>query len=56
VVFVEEGTVPDGRRRFVRRIVALSEDAEGDLVPVTHGLSAGDRVVTSGGILLSGML
>jgi cobalt-zinc-cadmium efflux system membrane fusion protein len=56
VVFVEEGTAPDGRRRFVRRIVALSEDAEGDLVPVTHGLSAGDHVVTSGGILLSGML
>jgi membrane fusion protein, heavy metal efflux system len=56
VVFVEEGAAPDGRKRFVRRIVALSEDEEGDLVPVTHGLSAGDRVVTSGGILLSGML
>jgi len=56
VVFVEEGAAPDGRKRFVRRIVALSEDAEGDLVPVIHGLAAGDRVVTSGGILLSGML
>jgi len=56
VVLVEEGAAPDGRKRFVRRIVALSEDEAGDLVPVTHGLSAGDRVVTSGGILLSGML
>jgi membrane fusion protein, heavy metal efflux system len=56
VVFVEQGATPDGRRRFVRRVVALSEDVEGDLVPITHGLSAGDRVVTSGGILLSGML
>jgi membrane fusion protein, heavy metal efflux system len=56
VVFVEEGSAPDGRKRFVRRIVALSDDEAGDLVPVTHGLSAGDRVVTSGAILLSGML
>jgi len=56
VVFVEEGSVPDGRKRFVRRIVALSDDEAGDLVPVTHGLVAGDKVVTSGAILLSGML
>jgi cobalt-zinc-cadmium efflux system membrane fusion protein len=56
VVFVEEGTAPDGRKRFVRRIVAIAEEEGGDLVPVLHGLSAGERVVTSGGILLSGML
>jgi membrane fusion protein, heavy metal efflux system len=56
VVFVEGGPTADGRRRFVRRVVALSEDETGDVVPVTHGLTAGDRVVTSGSILLSGML
>ncbi len=56
VVFVDEGKTAGGQRRFVRRIIAISEDEGGDLVPVTHGLSAGDRVVTSGGILLSGML
>jgi membrane fusion protein, heavy metal efflux system len=56
VVFVEEGTTPDGRKRFVRRIVAIADEEGGDLVPVLHGLSAGERVVTSGGILLSGML
>lgn len=56
VVFVEEGTTPDGRKRFVRRIVATADEEGGDLVPVLHGLSAGERVVTSGGILLSGML
>ena len=56
VVFVEEGAAPDGRKRFVRRIVALADDEAGNLVPVTHGLTAGDQVVTSGAILLSGML
>jgi cobalt-zinc-cadmium efflux system membrane fusion protein len=56
VVFVEEGAAPDGRKRFVRRVVALSDDEAGDLVPVTHGLTVGDKVVTSGAILLSGML
>ncbi len=56
VVFVEDGTTPDGRKRFVRRIVAIADEEGGDLVPVLHGLSAGERVVTSGGILLSGML
>src|ERR1022692_16850 len=56
VVFVDEGKTAGGQRRVVRRIIAISEDEGGDLVPVTHGLSAGDRVVTSGGILLSGML
>jgi cobalt-zinc-cadmium efflux system membrane fusion protein len=56
VVFVEAGAAPDGRKRFVRRIVALSEDEAGSLIPVLRGLSADERVVTSGAILLSGML
>jgi cobalt-zinc-cadmium efflux system membrane fusion protein len=56
VVFVEQGAAPDGRRRFVRRVVAAGDDEGTSLVPVTHGLQAGERVVTSGAILLSGML
>jgi multidrug efflux pump subunit AcrA (membrane-fusion protein) len=56
VVFVEQGAAPDGRRRFVRRVVGAGDDEGTSLVPVTHGLQAGERVVTSGAILLSGML
>jgi cobalt-zinc-cadmium efflux system membrane fusion protein len=56
VVFVEQGATPDGRRRFVRRVVAAGDDEGTSLVPVTHGLQPGEKVVTSGAILLSGML
>ncbi|HEY4393006.1 MAG TPA: efflux RND transporter periplasmic adaptor subunit [Polyangia bacterium] len=56
VVFVEQGATPDGRRRFVRRVVAAGDDQGTSMVPVTHGLQAGEQVVTSGAILLSGML
>jgi cobalt-zinc-cadmium efflux system membrane fusion protein len=56
VVFVEQGQAPDGRRRFIRRVVAAGDDEGTSMVPVSHGLQAGERVVTSGAILLSGML
>ncbi|HEY3447430.1 MAG TPA: efflux RND transporter periplasmic adaptor subunit [Myxococcales bacterium] len=56
VVFVELGASPDGRRRFERRPVAVNEDEGGAFLPVTHGLAKGERVVTAGAILLSGML
>jgi cobalt-zinc-cadmium efflux system membrane fusion protein len=56
VVFVEQGTTPDGRRRFVRRVVAGGDDEGTSMVPINHGLTAGEKVVTSGAILLSGML
>ena len=56
IVFVEQGTTPDGRRRFVRRVVAAGDDEGTSMVPVGHGLQPGERVVTSGAILLSGML
>jgi len=55
VVFVEAGRTPDGRVRFERRSVEV-EDSEGDWSAVVSGLKAGDRVVTSGGILLVGLL
>lgn len=56
VVFVQNGTTPDGRLKFARRIVAVNEDEGSDYVPILRGLTPGDQVVTSGGILLSGML
>jgi cobalt-zinc-cadmium efflux system membrane fusion protein len=56
VVFVENGTAPDGRLRFVRKVVAVDESDGADYVPVLRGLRPGDRVVSAGGILLSGML
>jgi membrane fusion protein, heavy metal efflux system len=56
VVFVEQGRTPDGRRRFVRRVVGAGDDEGTSMVPVADGLQADERVVTSGAILLSGML
>ncbi|HVV50009.1 MAG TPA: efflux RND transporter periplasmic adaptor subunit [Polyangia bacterium] len=56
VVFVETGNAPDGRVKFSRRIVAVNEDEGADYLPIVRGLAAGDQVVTSGAILLSGML
>ena len=56
VVFVEKGKTPDGQLRFERRPVAVDEEEGGDYLPVTHGLETGERIVTSGGILLLGLL
>lgn len=56
VVFVQNGTTPDGRLKFTRRIIAVNEDEGSDYVPIVRGVNPGDQVVTSGGILLSGML
>ena len=55
VVFVQTGTTENGLLRFQRRRVAL-EESEGDPVPVKSGLQAGEAVVISGALLLSGML
>ena len=46
----------DGRVKFARRIVAVNEDEGADYVPIVRGVNRGDPVVTSGAILLSGML
>jgi cobalt-zinc-cadmium efflux system membrane fusion protein len=56
VVFVQNGDAPDGRVKFARRIVAVNEDEGADYVPIVRGVNRGDQVVTSGAILLSGML
>ena len=56
VVFVQMGTAPNGQIRFERRPVAVDEDEGGDYLPVTHGLERGEKIVTSGAILLAGMI
>ena len=56
MVFVELGKAPDGRVRFERRPIAVSEEMGGDFLPVIRGLDAGERVVTQGAVVLSGML
>jgi cobalt-zinc-cadmium efflux system membrane fusion protein len=56
VVFVETGAAPNGLIRFERRPVAVDEDEGGDYLPVTHGLDRGQKIVTTGAILLAGML
>jgi membrane fusion protein, heavy metal efflux system len=55
VVFVEQGRSPDGRIRFVRRSVEVEDDG-GDVVAVVRGLEPGEKVASSGAILLLGML
>jgi cobalt-zinc-cadmium efflux system membrane fusion protein len=54
VAFVDKGTAPDGQQRFERRIVAIDDAEAGDYVPVLRGLAPGERVVSSGAIILSG--
>jgi membrane fusion protein, heavy metal efflux system len=55
MAFVELGKAADGRIRFERRPVAVNEELGGDYLPVVRGINAGERVVTSGAILLSEM-
>jgi RND family efflux transporter MFP subunit len=55
VVFVQTGTTENRLVRFERRAVSVA-DVPGDLLPVERGLRAGEVVVTSGAILLSGMI
>lgn len=54
VAFVDKGPSPSGGERYERRVVGVDESEAGDLVPVTHGLQRGEKVVSSGAIILSG--
>jgi cobalt-zinc-cadmium efflux system membrane fusion protein len=55
MVFTELGKAADGRVRFERRPVSVNEELGGDYLPVIRGIAAGEKVVTTGSILLSGM-
>jgi cobalt-zinc-cadmium efflux system membrane fusion protein len=54
VAFVDRGKAPNGDERFERRAVTIDEAEGSQYVPVLSGLRAGDLVVTSGALLLSG--
>jgi membrane fusion protein, heavy metal efflux system len=54
VAFVDKGQSPSGGERYERRVVGVDDNDAGDLVPVTHGLQRGEKVVSSGAIILSG--
>ena len=56
VVFAETGAAPDGRVKYERLPVAVDEGEASQWLPVAHGIDAGTKIVTSGSILLSGML
>jgi cobalt-zinc-cadmium efflux system membrane fusion protein len=56
VVFVQTGNTPDGKLKFERVPVTVDEGEGSKWVPVSHGLEKGAKVVTSGAILLSGMI
>jgi cobalt-zinc-cadmium efflux system membrane fusion protein len=56
VVFAETGAAPDGRVKYERVPVTVDEGEASQWLPVAHGIDAGTKIVTSGSILLSGML
>ena len=56
VAFVEVSPPGAGVREFQRRPVAVADEGGGVFVPITRGINPGDRVVTRGAILLSGMI
>jgi membrane fusion protein, heavy metal efflux system len=56
MVFIELGKAPDGRIRYERRPISVSEEMGGDYLPVVRGINAGERVVTVGAVVLSGMI
>jgi cobalt-zinc-cadmium efflux system membrane fusion protein len=53
VVYVQAGEAPGGKVRFERRPVAVNEELGAEFVPVLRGLRPGERIVSSGAILLS---
>lgn len=54
VVYVRTSGADEQKLRFERRPVKLVEDTPGGWLPVLEGLKAGEAVVNSGAILLSG--
>jgi cobalt-zinc-cadmium efflux system membrane fusion protein len=55
VVFIDRGQ-KDGKERFERLPVTVDEGEGSTWLTVEHGLDKGEKIVTAGAILLSGML
>jgi cobalt-zinc-cadmium efflux system membrane fusion protein len=56
VVFVKKGETPRGALRYERRRVEIRESLGSENVEVVSGLASGEEIVTSGAILLLGMV
>ncbi len=56
VVLVHTGETPDGSLKLERRPVQVDDEGNDGPLEVLHGLQEGDEVVTSGAILVLGML
>jgi cobalt-zinc-cadmium efflux system membrane fusion protein len=56
VVFLDRGATPDGHEKFERLPVIVDEGEGGTWLTVDHGLEVGNRIVTGGALLMSGML
>lgn len=54
MAFVDKGPSPTGGERFERRIIAIDDTESGDFVPVLRGVERGEKVVSSGAIILTG--
>jgi cobalt-zinc-cadmium efflux system membrane fusion protein len=56
VVLVHTGATPDGSLKLERRPVQVDDEGSDGPLEILHGLQEGDEVVTSGAILILGML
>ncbi len=57
VVFVKkQALTPQRQVAFTRRVINVDEEGGGDNLRVLDGLMVGERVVTSGAVLLAGMM
>jgi cobalt-zinc-cadmium efflux system membrane fusion protein len=56
VVLVHTGATPDGSLKIERRPVQVDAEGSDGSLEILHGLQEGDEVVTSGAILVLGML
>ena len=56
VVLVHTGATPDGSLKLERRPVQVDDEGNDGALEILHGLQEGDEVVTSGAILVLGML
>jgi cobalt-zinc-cadmium efflux system membrane fusion protein len=56
VTFVETGMAPNGQLKFERRVIGVEDMPGGDFLPLVRGVNAGEKVVTAGGLMLSGLM